>query len=229
MSEGGRPRRLNDVGDAVLGFQEKKDYELDRLSDEELIAYLVRARRASNEAAAELALAIFAHRHFDDLARKARKKLPSWADAEDCAQQAIEGTLKAAFRGELAVEALGLLYRILARRVADFHRDRERKPPPDALPEDRDDDYPHADVATEAEATDLVDTVDVIERVVSTRSPEHRMVIDDYVFDGYDATETAARVNDAFPGLNPTMSDQNVHQIASRFRKDLRAALEESS
>ena len=50
--------------------------------------------------------------------------------------------------------------------------------------------------------------------------------MDLFVIDGYDATETAEKVNNAFPDLNPPMSDQNVHQIASRFRRDLRGDLE---
>ena len=213
-----------------MGFWEKKDYELDRLSDEELVAYIVRARRAGNEAAANTGLAIFAHRHFDNLASHAKGKLPTWHDAEDCAQQAIEGALKTAFQGEVLAEAVGLLYRIVGRRVSDFYRDRERRPPPDALPEESaDDDHPTRDVAIEQDATGAVDVGDVAERCYLRRSPEHRMVIDDYVYDGYDGTETAIRVNNAFPELNPPMSEANVHQIAARFRKDLRRDLENSS
>jgi RNA polymerase sigma factor (sigma-70 family) len=213
-----------------LGFREKKDYELDRLTDEELIAYLVRARRAGNEAAAELAMAIFANRHFDDLVRSAMLKLKHREDAEDCAQQAIEGVLKTAFRGEVVAEAMGLLYRILGRRIADFYRDRERRPVPDALPEDLDDDERRRrDAAIEQDQTGAVDVGDVAERCYERRSPAHRMVIDDFVYDGYDGTETAARVNNALPDLDPPMSEANVHQIARRFRKDLRGDLEDSS
>lgn len=218
------------LGSAALGFREMKEHELVGLADEELIAYLVRARRAGNEAAAGLALSVFAYRHFEDLARVAKAKLPTRSDAEDCAQQALEGVLKTAFRGEVVAEALGLLYRILHRRVADFHRDRERKPPPAALPEEQDDEERHsADAAVEPDATGAIDVGDVAERCYQRRSEPHRMVIDDFVYNGYDGTETAERVNNAFPELDPPMSEANVHQIAARFRKDLRRDLEDSS
>jgi RNA polymerase sigma factor (sigma-70 family) len=229
-SGSGRPLRPNGVGASDLGFREKKDYELDRLADEELIAYLVRARRAANHAAAELAMAIFANRHFDDLARSAMLKLKHWEDAEDCAQQAIEGVLKTAFRGEVVAEAMGLLYRILGRRIADLYRDRERRPVPDALPEDLDDDdRRRGDVAVEQDATGAIDLRDVAERRYEQRSPAHRLVIDLYVYGGYGGVETATMVNDAFPDLDPPMSESNVHQIAKRFREDLRADLEDST
>lgn len=212
-----------------MEFREKKDYELDSLSDEELIAYLVRARRARNDAAGGLALAIFAYRHFDDLKRTALGKMERVEDAEDCAQQAIEGVLRTAFQGEVVAEAMGLLYRILRRRIADFYRERERKPPPDALPEDQDDDERRSrDAATVQDETGRVDVFDVAERCWERRQPAHRMVIDHYVYDGYNAAETAARVNDAFPELDTPMSETNVHQIAKRFREDLRADLEDS-
>jgi RNA polymerase sigma factor (sigma-70 family) len=213
-----------------LGFEEKKDYELTGLSDEELVAYVVRARRAANGAAADLALAIFAWRHFDDLTRFALTRLERHEDAEDCAQQAIEGVLRTAFQGEVVAEAMGLLYRILRRRIADFYRERERRPPPDALPEDRDDDDRRGqDAATVGDETGRVDLVDVAERCLERRQPAHRMVIDHYVYDGYNASETAERVNEAFPELDPPMSEANVHQIAGRFRKDLRGDLEDST
>jgi len=50
-----------------------------------------------------------------------------------------------------------------------------------------------------------------------------------YVLDGWAAEEAAAKVNEEFSDLNPPMSVDNVHKIASRFRKELRKALEESA
>ena len=56
---------------------------------------------------------------------------------------------------------------------------------------------------------------------------QHRVVIELNVFEDLDATETAERVNDEFPDLDPPMSEANVHKIVSRFRKCIRGTLED--
>ena len=56
----------------------------------------------------------------------------------------------------------------------------------------------------------------------------HRDVVELNVFEDLDATDTANRVNEAHPDLDPPMSETNVHKIVSRFRKCLREKLEEA-
>jgi len=216
------------LGFLGVTFREKPDYELDKLSDEELIAYVVAARRAGNDAAAKLGLGIFAHRNFDLLVGRARAKpYISQADAEDIAGQVIEAAFKAAFNGQFYGEAMAFLSRVLFNKVNDFYRKLHFT---DSLPEDQDpEDRKGPAVATVEDETDVVDLFDVVERRSALLSPEHRLVVDLFVFDGHDAIETAAKVNKAFRELNPPMSDQNVHKIASRYRKDLRSDLEQSS
>lgn len=214
------------LGNDDVAFEEKHEYELDRLADGELIAYVVAAREAGNLQAARAALGVFAARRFDDLVRRALVRMGSREDAEDVAAQAIHGILEAAFKGELVGEAVVFLHRILQRRIADFYRSRRQT---EQLPEDSDDeDGIRRDAAVTGDDKGIVELEQVVERIYARLSPEHCRVVDDYVFDGYDAAETAARVNNSFPGLDPPMSDQNVHQIASRFRKDLRRDLEGS-
>lgn len=208
----------------ALMFNERHDYELDGFSDEELIAYVVEAREAGNLDAARLGLSIFAWRRFDNLMLKALAKLPSQQDAEDVAMQAIEGVFKGAFRGQAVGEAVVFMRTILERRIADFWRRRKETEP---LPEEVDDEErKRRDVAITESESGAVDAQDAIDRVRGALSPPHRKVIDDYVTEGYDAEETAERVNEAFPDLDPPMSAQNVHKIASRYRKDLRRELE---
>jgi RNA polymerase sigma factor (sigma-70 family) len=207
-----------------LSFREKKDYELDKLPDEELIAYVIAARRAGNGSAAKLGLGIFAYRRYDDLVWRAKNKLPEGADAEDLAAKVIEGVFKAAFRGEHFGEAVSLVNRIFNRRIADFYRKFERT---DQLPEDsEDDDHWRPDAATVGDRTAEYEVQELARARYEALSPHHRLVVDLFVIEGYDATETAEKVNNAFPDLNKPMSDQNVHQIASRFRRDLRSDLE---
>ena len=56
----------------------------------------------------------------------------------------------------------------------------------------------------------------------------HRTVIDIYVFEDLGAEETAERINDTFGDeLDQPMTAENIHQIASRFRKKLREMLDE--
>ncbi len=232
MSEEREPRQkrsaeydLYPLENAGLTFRPKDDYELDKLSDEGLIDYVVAARHAGDDAAAKRGLGIFAYRKFDLLADRARRKPHiSDHDAEDIAGQVIEGAFKAAFRGEFYGEAMAFLTRVLANKINDHYRKLNFN---DALPEDRDDDEYHGpDVAISPDETSLVDLEDVIDGCFRKLSPEHRKVVDLFVFDGHDANSAAEKVNEAFPELQPPMSDQNVHKIASRFRKELRNELE---
>lgn len=202
-----------------------KDYELDGLSDEQLIAYVVRARRAGAMDAARMGLGVFANRRHSDLVFRASMRLPTREDAEDVAMQVIAEIFKAAFDGHVVGEAVNFINRILQRRIADWYKKRKET---DELPEDQsDDDRKGPPAAVSGDETGLVDISDVVEKAYARlESDYHRQVVDDYVFDGYNARETCERVNAAFPDLDPPMSEQNVHQIASRFRKELRGDLE---
>ncbi len=207
-----------------LSFREKDDHELDKLPDEELIAYVIAARHAENGRAAKLGLAIFAYRRYDDLVWRAKGKLPVGADTEDLAARVIEGVFKAAFRGEHFGEAVSLVNRIFANKVADFYRKHERT---DQLPEDSEaDDQWRPDAATVGDRTGEFEVQELARERYEALAPHHKLVVDLFVLDGYDASETAEKVNNEFPELSTPMSDQNVHKIASRFRKDLRSDLE---
>ena len=67
----------------------------------------------------------------------------------------------------------------------------------------------------------------MIEECLEPLSDAHRTVVELNVFQDLDATETAKRVNDALPDLDPPMSEANVHKIVSRFRKCVREKLED--
>ena len=212
------------LGYLGVSFREMKDYELDGLPDEQLVAYVAKARRAGALDAAHVGLAVFANRRFDDLVRRALAKMPSRADAEDVAAQTLRDVFKAAFDGQSVGEAVKFMNTILARRIADWHDSRKQAEP---LPEDQDDeDAWGRDAATVDDETARVDLAAVVAQIYDQlESDPHRQVVDDYVFGGYGAKETADRVNTSFPDLDPPMSDQNVHKIASRFRQDLRDSL----
>jgi DNA-directed RNA polymerase specialized sigma24 family protein len=74
------------------------------------------------------------------------------------------------------------------------------------------------DAATASEEG-LVETQDVVERVLAGLSEAHRRVIELVVFEGRTASQAAQEV--------PGMREDNVHQIVSRFRRALRRALQD--
>jgi DNA-directed RNA polymerase specialized sigma24 family protein len=207
-----------------MSFREMKDYELAGLPDEELIAYVVRARKAGALDAARTGLGVFCHRRWDDLVARALVKMPSKSDAEDVAAQTVRDVFRAAFDGQSVGEAVRFMQRVLARRIADWYEARKQT---EALPEDAGDDeeWHGYDAAVTPDETGGVDAADAVERVYGRLSSSHQEVIDDFGFAGYGAKETAERVNKSFPDLDTPMSEQNVHKIASRFRQDLRGEL----
>lgn len=202
-----------------------KDYELDGLPDEQLIAYVARARHAGAMDAARLGLGVFAHRRYDDLVFRASMRLPTREDAEDVAMRTIADIFRAAFDGKAVGEAVNFINRILQRRIADWYQTRRET---DELPEEQsDEERKRPDAAITGDGTGAVDVADVVAQVYARlESDHHRQVVDDYVFDGYNARETSERVNTEYPDLDPPMSEPNVHQIASRFRRELRSDLE---
>ena len=107
--------------------------------------------------------------------------------------------------------------------IADYHRDRERRPDTDPLASEHEgeEDVWSEEPAHEAE-TAAVEIGDVVARVLATRSDAHQQVIQLYGpnmagFMDLPADEVAARVD----GMTPA----NVHQIWRRFKTDLEAAL----
>ena len=61
----------------------------------------------------------------------------------------------------------------------------------------------------------------IIDAVMAQLSPEHRSVVELHVFEGLPAAEVGKRLDG--------MTADNVAQVASRFRKRLRDALETAS
>ncbi len=213
-----------------MPFRRRKDYELGPLEDEELLAYAVAARDAGEDDAMQEALAILVFRRYDNLVRRAGLKVPK-ADAEDIASKTIADAIVARFQGTSEGEFWKLVSTILARRVADFLAKRKRSPDEAPLPEEHaDDEDVHGDTAAVTQdPTTAIGAQDVVDRRLDELSDLHRRVVALCVFEDLEAKDVAGRVNDEHPDLDPPMSVDNVHQITSRFRKDLRDDLEASS
>ncbi len=200
-------------------FNRLSESELQRLSSDELIDYIRKARDAGREDAVRTALAILCYRHFDDVKRRIRLRVPR-EQVEDQAMVVMLAAIRSAFDGTSIGEFRVWLNRIIARRgVADFHRDREDDPGMDPLPtENVGEDDVWGEEPSESDEAGRVVVQSVIDECLEGLSDSHRDVIELNVFEDLPAKETADRVNEAHPDLDTPMSDQNVHKIVSRFR-----------
>ena len=173
------------------------------------------------------ALAILCFRHFDDVTRRIWLKVPR-ADVEDVAMLVIDVAIKSAFDGGSLGEFMAWLNRIVSRRIADYHRRRRASPRRRLLPtEQQGEEDVWGDEPATADESGAVIVQSVIDECLDQLSDSHRDVIELNVFQALDAAETARLVNEHFPDLDPPMSESNVHQIVSRFRRCVRSGLDD--
>jgi RNA polymerase sigma factor (sigma-70 family) len=198
----------------VAPFLSKSDDELQRLSDDEVIAYVRDARAAGQLGEATRALQILVYGYWNIMQRRVRMKVPEQY-VEDVTGEAIISAIRAAFDGESVGEFRSWLRTITDRRIADFHR---RTPPPRTTSIHRDDDDgPIIDPAAPSEEG-LVEVNDAINRVLGTLRADHRRVVELLVLEDRPTAEALAEIDG--------MTEDNAHQIARRFRKALRTELE---
>jgi len=194
-------------------FQERSESELSDLSDEDLIDYIRTARAADVPRAGNLALAILVFAHWDNMVARARLRTPR-EEVEDVAGQALEGAIQSAFDGESVGQFRSWLNTIVDRRVADFHR--KQRVSTTRIPDGGDDEWgEEPSIGFEG---DTVDARRAIEAALEELGEDHRRVVEIYVVGGGSARDAAAQVE--------SMSEANVHQIGSRFRRRLRELLE---
>ena len=192
--------------DAPL-FRPRDDAALQRLDDDALIAYMREARTNGHPSAGH-ALAILVYGHWRNVERRMRMKIPA-AHVEDLTGDVVADAIASAFEGKSIGEFRSWLNTITQRAIADYYRRGAGriKTAHDAAPEP----------ATDPD-TGEVEVRDAIERVMAKLRPEHQKVVDLVVFEGCSAAEAAQAV--------PGMTEANVHQIVSRFRRALRGELE---
>lgn len=225
----------------MSSFRELSEQELVGLSPEELLAYAARARAAGADGAAIGALRLLAF-GLEPVVRAFISARIGDMDSqlvEEVIETAIFDAIRAApsFEGATLPQFRAFAFTIARRRIADFHRrDRvrvgadERKvqvtpleregPAGEVLIHER----PVADPAEAViESTVFTDTLSAVENDV------HRAVILIERFADPPHAEIAERVNRQF-GLadGDLMSEDNVNQICSRFRKRFRQALDDS-
>ena len=188
-------------------FRPLDEAALQRLDDDALIAYMREARTHGDPSAAA-GLAILVYGHWHNVERRVRMKIPA-AHVEDLTGDVIVDAIASAFEGKSVGEFVSWLGTITQRAIADFYR---RGPGRIKLV-----DEPAPEPTTPSQAG-LVEVRDAIERVMAPLQPHHRAVIDLVVFEGRSAVEAAHAIDG--------MTEANVHQIVSRFRRALRGELQ---
>jgi RNA polymerase sigma factor (sigma-70 family) len=201
-----------------VSFQALSDEELQRLPDEQLIAYIRNARDAGELAHGRRGLMIMVGGYERDVKRRLSIKVPAHL-VDDLAHDAIVRAIAAAFDGSSVGQFRNWLHTIVDRTAIDYYRRAERRPRETSLPSEHlgEDDVWGAEPAVESEAG-AVELRIIVEEVLATFNKKHRLVIELHVFGGLTAGEVCDRIKG--------MSEDNVAQIASRFRAKLRARLE---
>lgn len=199
-------------------FRERKEHELATLPDEQLISYIQKARAAGRTETMTLALSVLVFGYLDIVTRRVALKVPP-ADVDDVAHEAILSAIRSAFAGESIGEFRAWLNRITLRRIADYHRKLEGKPKTvPLLSGDEEDDAGWGEVPTTDFEGVRVDAERAIETAYEGLSEAHQRIVDAYVFADRPASEVASAEG---------TSEDNVHQVASRFRRRVRELLED--
>ena len=201
-----------------MNFQPLPDHELHQLSDDSLIAYVRDAHAASAPAAGRRALMFLVFGYERDVKRRLSLRVPKHV-VDDVAHDALVRAIAAAFDGTSQGEFRSWLHTIVDRTAIDWHRKAKRRPKETLLPSEHAgaEDVWGDEPFTESAAGEVEARI-VIDEVIGTFNENHRQVIELHVFGAL----TAAEVCDKIEG----MSEDNVAQIASRFRAKLRSRLD---
>lgn len=201
-----------------MTFEARPDHELNELSDEQLIAYMRAARDEGEFAHARRALMFLIYGYERTVRQRVSLKVPPHA-VEDLAHDALVRAIAAAFDGTSVGEFRSWLHTIVDRTVADYYRRAERRPKETMLPSEhtREGDVWGAEPTVDADAG-AVELWMIVAEVLDTFNDKHKRVIELHVFGGLTAAEVSGRMEG--------MSEDNVAQIARRFRSKLRGRLE---
>lgn len=207
-------------------FKRRSDLELSRLSDEQVVEYLVAARGESNGEAVGTAMKILVYGRMRLVETMVARGVPDQA-VDRVASDAMIQTMRAVFEGESVGQFVNLLKKITHDRVVDYWRNRGRHGREQATLDQDDESRRRRELADPYSEVEAVPLQTVVDRLIDELPEHHQAVIDSAIFDDQPSAETARLVNERFRELDDPMTAQNVDQIKSRFRTALRQALEE--
>ena len=215
----------------VLNFRERNDAELAKVSDEELVRYIVEARGAGRIEAATIAAQVLALRYEPRIKAYVATRLQSKGPLviEDVAERTLSDAIASVgrFQGATIPEFGGFIFRIAKLRIVDYHRKgRADETPLDVMTPDGE--WQHPEIKT-GDPTELVDRGDVINQALGELNERHREVVILVRFRRYSHREAAQEINRQFTDAkDDPMSEQNVSQINSRFGRRLDELLEQA-
>lgn len=199
---------------------------LDRLSDEDLVAYVVAAREAGQPEAGKRANDMLAFRIQPLIeARVAAKVGP---DArEDVVMEVLTSFLQSAFDGKVILSVRAFAATICKRRIADHYRRIERNPDQVPLPGgDADDENVWGEEPGTEDDTSAIGYMGIVARLLADRNELHQRVIKLYGPEAMNGMNfTGAEVVAALAKQGEEMTVANVQQIWHRFKSELEAEL----
>jgi RNA polymerase sigma factor (sigma-70 family) len=149
-------------------------------------------------------------------------------DADDVVAEIFISAIRSVFSGATPAELRAWLLTITKRRIADYHRSGGLAAGFELIdPTGGDEDERRAGPeATDEGEIGRLEVELVTERMIAGLSDGHRRVVELYVLEGRSAQDVCERINGQHGGSGADpMTEPNFHQIASRFRAALRAAL----
>lgn len=212
-------------------FVPRSELELSELADEELVAYVARAKRARAEDDARIAIFLLLYRHEQRMRRKVQAQLPAFlshhADTveEWVLQKVWRSALTLPLKGESPGEWTNWWKTVIARQVVSFWRsaqgqalDQEIQWPAQRVAGDNDsagadtigEDF---DIDALAVSLDYRSAIDVALRDLNAT---HRAIVEAAYFEDRPSKDVGAQFGE---------THDNVDQIKKRFRAALRAEL----
>jgi RNA polymerase sigma factor (sigma-70 family) len=193
-------------------FRRKGEHELEQLGEDDLVAYLVAARRAGDVDASGLAVAMLVWGFFGNVRHRVALKVPV-ERIEEVTESVLLSALSSDFEGSSVGEFRNWIGRIVQRRIADYHRDPKTDVRLVALPSEHlGDDEVWGDEPSVNFEGEAIDAQRAVDQAYAERSEQHQLVIDLYIFADLAAADAAKQAG---------VSETNVHKIAQRFRDDV--------
>ncbi|MGH2992787.1 MAG: RNA polymerase sigma factor [Solirubrobacterales bacterium] len=213
-------------------FRPLTERELLALTPEQLIAYHHEARRLGQHNGARAALGILVFGFIGQVRFWVSRRLPP-QDVDDVAGEVIESAIKSSFDGAQPRQFGAWLRRIARRRVADYFDAQSRRPKEGPLPDEHEGEEDIWGTAGEVpDATEEIANRSLIDQALDELNPVHRRVVElagpqDLGFEQRPGKQTAQMINDQFSDrTGDPMTEANVHQILSRFRRRLAKLLD---
>lgn len=208
-------------------FEPLPQHRLGDLSDERLVAYVAAAHAAGDAAAERDALGVLAFAWEPFIRAKVALKVPE-QDRDDVVIAVQESLIRASFEGKVIGQFGAFLRTITQRRIADYHRELERRPEFAVIDGGGDDEGEGEVTPVAPDESGAVDFLAVVEAVLARREPMHQKVIRLYGpevagFMNLSAAEVKAAIDGDDSG--DTVSVDNVAQIWRRFKVELEEEL----